>query len=531
MPTSSPPIPVTLKIKFKCATLEQFIERYHLDISRSGIFIRTKDPLAVLTLLRFEFQLQDGSPIFSGSGLVVWNRGSDSQGIPGMGVRFNTLTPECQPRLEQILAGQKRLVPSGFVSRYDEGLHAPLSQPASAPTDAAGFGEEPMRGLNVAQLSGWRQVIADSDAGDEAPRHSTGRPLLRSTLLGQGFGLALGLSGRSGHNRPSVTDSREAQATHPLIDERTQGWLGVDAPTEMSLDALSMVRVLAIRDLLEKGLLEQALTQENRQVVKSRLAPRVSISLVPVDPKDFDVRPLTTEEQLVLPDELTAWEWLITAKEAGEKQLLLSISNVLQQGGSPLRKSLPARSLSIAVKVEPHVAQPILGTANLRWLLNSLVQSDADLDALCLDYFPRTHQRFSQGMERQLKLNMVLTYERASDIIAALRASYSESFDARLAESQAPPSMPQANAPPRQPQQSRAALPSADIALEAPSSSAKLPPSAAAQRPLASPPQPAPAPVQHPARTAQWVVAALICLLAGFAIWHVVWGAPGSPRS
>ena len=48
--------PVTLKIKFKSETLEQFIERYAVDVSQGGIFIRTKEPLAVL--LRESLALQ-----------------------------------------------------------------------------------------------------------------------------------------------------------------------------------------------------------------------------------------------------------------------------------------------------------------------------------------------------------------------------------------------------------------------------------------------------------------------------------------
>ena len=48
--------PVTLKIKFKSETLEQFIERYAVDVSQGGIFIRTKEPLAVGTQMKFEFR-------------------------------------------------------------------------------------------------------------------------------------------------------------------------------------------------------------------------------------------------------------------------------------------------------------------------------------------------------------------------------------------------------------------------------------------------------------------------------------------
>jgi len=86
--------PVTLKIKFKSATLDQFIERYSVDVSHGGIFIRTKDPLPVGTSMRFEFQLKDATPLITGEGTVVWTREHDPSrtGVaPGMGVRFDRL--------------------------------------------------------------------------------------------------------------------------------------------------------------------------------------------------------------------------------------------------------------------------------------------------------------------------------------------------------------------------------------------------------------------------------------------------------
>ena len=63
--------PVTLKIKFKSETLAQFIERYAVDVSQGGIFIRTKEPLPAGTPMRFEFQLKDASPLIAGEGTVV----------------------------------------------------------------------------------------------------------------------------------------------------------------------------------------------------------------------------------------------------------------------------------------------------------------------------------------------------------------------------------------------------------------------------------------------------------------------------
>lgn len=99
--------PVTLRIKFKSANLEQFIERYAVDVSQGGIFIRTKEPLPVGTTMRFEFQLRDESPLITGEGTVVWIREqnpSQASVAPGMGVRFDRLTEPSQAVLDEILA-------------------------------------------------------------------------------------------------------------------------------------------------------------------------------------------------------------------------------------------------------------------------------------------------------------------------------------------------------------------------------------------------------------------------------------------
>ena len=106
--------PVTLKIKFKSETLEQFIERYAVDVSQGGIFIRTKEPLAVGTQMKFEFQLRDASPLIAGEGTVVWTRENDPSRpaiAPGMGVRFDRLADGSQVILERILTEKAKQAP------------------------------------------------------------------------------------------------------------------------------------------------------------------------------------------------------------------------------------------------------------------------------------------------------------------------------------------------------------------------------------------------------------------------------------
>ncbi len=106
--------PVSLKVRFKSATFDEFVEHYSSDISRGGIFIKSKKPLSVGTLLKFEFQLKDESRLIHGVGRVVWRREppSDGQGpasmmpdgaIAGMGIKFIKMDAESRSLVQKIV--------------------------------------------------------------------------------------------------------------------------------------------------------------------------------------------------------------------------------------------------------------------------------------------------------------------------------------------------------------------------------------------------------------------------------------------
>src|SRR5260221_4317692 len=106
-PTKETRVPVNLRIKFRSETIEQFVERYAVDVSRGGIFIRTREPLAVGTQLRFDFQLQDAAPLLAGEGTIVLIRQNEptrARATPRLGGRFDKLTPANHPLLHQILS-------------------------------------------------------------------------------------------------------------------------------------------------------------------------------------------------------------------------------------------------------------------------------------------------------------------------------------------------------------------------------------------------------------------------------------------
>jgi uncharacterized protein (TIGR02266 family) len=114
-----------LRIKFRSANLDEFIERYAVDVSRGGIFIRTREPLSVGSRLKLDFQLLDAGALIEGEGTVVWIRQPDAartEVTPGMGVRFDKLTADSQARLDRILSEKDRLAQAGAELRRPKHL-------------------------------------------------------------------------------------------------------------------------------------------------------------------------------------------------------------------------------------------------------------------------------------------------------------------------------------------------------------------------------------------------------------------------
>jgi|SRR5579859_1983026 len=82
---------VSLNVRYKSATVDEFIENHAHDVSRGGIYIKTANPFPPGTLLKFEIRLASDQAVIAGVGRVVWKRdaGSSNGDRPaGMGVKF-----------------------------------------------------------------------------------------------------------------------------------------------------------------------------------------------------------------------------------------------------------------------------------------------------------------------------------------------------------------------------------------------------------------------------------------------------------
>lgn len=88
----------------------------------------------------------------------------------------------------------------------------------------------------------------------------------------------------------------------------------------------------------------------------------------------------------------------------------------------------------MSVHSTPHqgsdsVERPV-ARQTLRKLLAELLRTDADLDALCLDYFAHVYKRFGQGMDRLTKVNLLLELIEPAVVLRGLRSHYDDNQDA-----------------------------------------------------------------------------------------------------
>jgi uncharacterized protein (TIGR02266 family) len=92
---------VTINKEFD--SFDQFIQEYVTNISRSGVFIKTKQPLPVGTVVNLRFTvIMDDIETIEGEGEVVRVETEP----PGMGVVFRHLSSYSQKLIEKLLTSK-----------------------------------------------------------------------------------------------------------------------------------------------------------------------------------------------------------------------------------------------------------------------------------------------------------------------------------------------------------------------------------------------------------------------------------------
>ena len=91
-------------INHEFASVDQFINEYVTNISRSGVFIKSEDPLPIGTRVNLRFSvILEELEIIEGLGEVVRRVEPGDGAAPGMGVVFVEMTQVSKELIERIL--------------------------------------------------------------------------------------------------------------------------------------------------------------------------------------------------------------------------------------------------------------------------------------------------------------------------------------------------------------------------------------------------------------------------------------------
>jgi uncharacterized protein (TIGR02266 family) len=120
---------LNMTVRYKSATVDEFIENHSHDISRGGIFIKTRSPFPAGTLLKFEVRIAEDQKLMHGVGRVVWRREVDraEESYPaGMGIKFIKTGEGAAELINQLVAARE-----GAESSFDAGVRETVTAPAA----------------------------------------------------------------------------------------------------------------------------------------------------------------------------------------------------------------------------------------------------------------------------------------------------------------------------------------------------------------------------------------------------------------
>src|SRR3984957_180626 len=113
---------VSLNVRYKSATVDEFIENHSHDVSKGGLFIKTPTPFPPGTLIKFEIRIANDKAVIMGVGRVVWKReASQSAGDrpSGMGVKFIKIDDSSRQLIDRVVA-EKEGAGAAYASDGDD---------------------------------------------------------------------------------------------------------------------------------------------------------------------------------------------------------------------------------------------------------------------------------------------------------------------------------------------------------------------------------------------------------------------------
>ncbi|MEO8799800.1 MAG: TIGR02266 family protein [Polyangiaceae bacterium] len=203
---------VSLNVRYKSATVDEFIDNHASDVSKGGIFIKTSTPFPQGTLLKFEIRLAGDQSVIAGVGRVVWKREpaiAKPESPAGMGVKFIKLDDASRAVIDKLVATREDA--GHAYSSELEGEHA--KGETKAPPNAAALKSTAI-GIGPSHKPTIQGMPAQS-----FPRPGGTPNALKSTMLGVAPNANETKPAASGGFFPGGSSSSEADM--PPAGERT----------------------------------------------------------------------------------------------------------------------------------------------------------------------------------------------------------------------------------------------------------------------------------------------------------------------
>lgn len=263
------------------------------------------------------------------------------------------------------------------------------------------------------------------------------------------------------------------------------GWFAVDNPHEMTVGIAQdfFVRMSAdergFQEINKNAALQKLKTSsvyDGGVVEPVRFGQFMKLELRPDAQDDFNVEPLATAIQPVVPGELTEWSWKVLPRRPGtHQQLRVIATSILKTSSDTIPKDFPVKTVVVRVHVQQEPGRPtpwlhiglgiistllgalglgtwvrrvrvpldkrtiqaevtnrstiLLSFDELRGILLETIITDADMDALLLDFFPKARCHCTPHMPIFEKINKLFIFYPTSEIVTSVRERYPSAFD------------------------------------------------------------------------------------------------------
>jgi hypothetical protein len=167
---------------------------------------------------------------------------------------------------------------------------------------------------------------------------------------------------------PSFSPPTDDELIEQSLTSLKKGNLAYNTPEKMKSGSTAHITARIASNKISVQTLESGMPAEQGTKTEIELTPVSTKMRMTLKGADFDITPLSSEEQIVAGDSPTEWEWDVIPKHAGTLRLHLAAIVELKN----LSRDFTTVDRDIAVQVDPVDAVTKFVETNAAWILGSI---------------------------------------------------------------------------------------------------------------------------------------------------------------